>query len=223
MEIAQTPDDVSKRDALKNIFFVLISVGAAYWLIVSVGVEGLHQFVERAGIFAPLVLIVLKMLTIIIVPLSGGPVYAIAGAAFGFWKGIALTFLGDVLGFASAFYLSRFFGRRILAVFIPPVQFPLIDKIIAQGSVPKSFLKARLAFTGFPEVFAYAAGLTKIPFWIFIIAQLALHTPAAMLVVLFGNALLTGNPVFFVTATIGGILLALIGGWWFKRDLVREA
>lgn len=222
MQPTQTTDE-AVRDALKNIFFVLISVGAAYWLIVSVGIDGLHTFVNDAGIFAPLAIIVLKMLTIIIVPLSGGPVYAIAGAAFGFWKGLALTFVADVLGFTSAFYLSRYFGRRMLAIFVPPVQFPLIDKIIAQGSVPKSFLKARLAFTGFPEVFAYAAGLTQIPFWIFILAQMALHTPAALMVVLFGNALLTGNPVFFTAATVGGILLAVIGGWWFKRDLVKEA
>ena len=229
MEIITTTQDEeasrreARRDAFKNVAFILIAVGAAYGLIVSIGVDGLERFVAHAGIWGPLAVIVLKMATIIIVPLSGGPVYAIAGAAFGFWQGLAITFIGDVLGFSAAFYLSRVFGRKIINVFVPRTQFPFIEKLLVQGSALKSFLKARLAFSGFPEVFAYAAGLTEIPFLIFIVAQMTIHTPFAALVVLFGNALLTGNPLFFAGATAAAVILAIVGGWWFKRDLTREA
>ncbi len=229
MEIqTTTPDDnasqkEARRDAFKNLAFILLTVGAAYVLTVSIGIDGLERLVERVGIWGPLAIIALKMTTIIIVPLSGGPVYAVAGAAFGFWQGLGITFIGDVLGFSVAFYLSRFFGRKIIDVFVPRTQFPFIEKFLTQGSVLKSFLKARLAFTGFPEVFAYAAGLTEVSFLVFIVAQMALHTPVVALVVLFGNALLTGNPLFFICATVVGVLLAIIGGWWFKRDLIHEA
>lgn len=229
MEIETTAqdEDASRRearhDAFKNLAFILITVGAAYWLIVSIGIDSLERIVAEAGIWGPLAVIALKMATIIIVPLSGGPVYAIAGAAFGFWQGFAITFVGDVLGFSAAFYLSRIFGRKIINVFVPRTQFPFIEKLLVQGSALKSFLKARLAFSGFPEVFAYAAGLTNIPFFIFIVAQMAFHMPFSALVVLFGNALLTGNPLFFIAATITALLLAVVGGWWFHRDLMREA
>lgn len=223
-----TPEEIASRrearlDAYKNLGFILITVGAAYVLTVSIGIDGLERLVAQAGIWGPLAVIALKMTTIIIVPLSGGPVYAIAGAAFGFWQGLAITFIGDVLGFSVAFYLSRIFGRKIINVFVPRAQLPFIEKFLAQGSVLKSFLKARLAFSGFPEVFAYAAGLTAISFPIFIVAQMALHTPVAALVVLFGNALLAGNPLYFIGATIVALLLAVVGGWWFKRDLIHEA
>jgi uncharacterized membrane protein YdjX (TVP38/TMEM64 family) len=226
--ITMTPEEEAsrreaRRDAFKNLGFILITVGVAYALTVSIGIDGLERLVEQAGIWGPLAVIALKMTTIIIVPLSGGPIYAIAGAAFGFWQGLAITFVGDVLGFSTTFYLSRFFGRKIINVFVPRAQFPFIEKLLAQGSARKSFLKARLAFSGFPEVFSYAAGLTEVSFLLFIVAQMALHTPVAALVVLFGNALLTGNPLFFVGGTIGALLFAVIGGWWFKRDLVHEA
>lgn len=229
MEIAtMTPEEdasrrEARRDAYKNLGFILITVGVAYGLTVSIGIDNLERLVAQAGVWGPLAVIALKMTTIIIVPLSGGPIYAIAGAAFGFWNGLAITFIGDVLGFSIAFYLSRFFGRKIINVFIPRAQSPFIEKFLTQGSVRKSFLKARLAFMGFPEVFAYAAGLTGVSFSLFIVAQMALHTPVAALVVLFGNALLTGNPLFFVSSAVMGILLAVAGGWWFKRDLVHEA
>ena len=228
MEITTTQDEdasrrEARRDAFKNVVFILITVGTAYWLTVSIGIDGLERLVERTGVWGTLAVITLKMATIIIVPLSGGPIYAIAGAAFGFWQGLIITFIGDILGFSVAFYLSRIFGRKIITVFVPRTQFPFIEKLLAQGSALKSFLKARLAFSGFPEVFAYAAGLTEIPFLIFIVAQMVLHTPFAALVVLFGNALLTNNPLFFFGATVIAVLLAVAGGWWFKRDLIHEA
>lgn len=213
----------ARNDALRNLAFILIAVGTAYGITVFIGIDGLGHLVERAGFWGPLAVILLKMTTIIFVPLSGGPVYAIAGAAFGFWQGLLITFIGDVLGFSVAFYLSRIFGRPIINAFVPRAQMPFIEKLLTQGAAVKSFLKARLAFAGFPEVFAYAAGLTPIAFSIFIVAQMALHTPIAALVVLFGDALFTGNPVFFGTATVVAILLAAVGGWWFKRDLTREA
>lgn len=229
MEIATTTPDENasrreaRRDAFRNLAFILVAVGVAYGLTVSIGIDGLKQIVGRAGIWGPLAVIVLKMTTIIIVPLPGGPLYAIAGAAFGFWPGLGITFVGDVLGFSVAFYLSRAFGRNIITVFVPRTQFSFIEKLLVQGSAPKSFLKARLAFSGFPEVFAYAAGLTRVSFLVFIVAQMAIYTPVVALVVLFGNALLTGNPIFFVSATVIGVLLAVVGGWWFKRDLVHES
>lgn len=229
MEITDTrqDDNASRRearnDALKNLAFVVLVVIVAYGITISIGIDGLKQIVARAGVWGPLAVIVMKMTTIIFVPLSGGPVYAIAGAAFGFWKGFIIASIGDVLGFATTFYLSRIFGRKIIDTFIPRAQYPFVDKLLTQGSATRSFLKARLAFVGFPEVFSYAAGLTTIPFFIFIVAQMALHIPASAFVVLFGNALLTDNPFLFAGAAVVATILAIIGGWWFKHDLLHEA
>ena len=213
----------ARNDAFRNVIFIAIAIGAAYLVMRSFGPGELEAIVARAGIWGPLALIVSKIATIVVVPLSGSFVYAIAGAAFGFWKGTLITLIGDVLGFGTAFYLSRFFGRPILDLFVPRAHRPIVERVLTQGSTPKSFLKARIAFAGLPEVFAYAAGLTSIPFFTFIVSQIALNTPISALVVLFGDVLLSGNPLFFAAAAIGSLALALIGGWSFKRDLSQAA
>ncbi|MEK7514425.1 MAG: VTT domain-containing protein [Patescibacteria group bacterium] len=219
----ETEKVVPWRDALKNLAFIVIAIGTAYWLTASIGIDRLEEIVKTVGMWGPLAIIALKMTTIIVVPLGGGPVYAIAGAAFGFWNGLAITAIGDVLGFSVAFYLSRFFGRPIIAFFVPRSQMPLIEKMLSRGSKLSSFLKARLAFTGFPEVFAYAAGLTTVSFPVFIVSMMVPHTPGTTLVILFGNAVLSGNVWYLVLVTAFALIAAFVGGWWFHRDITREA
>ncbi|MDZ4240887.1 MAG: VTT domain-containing protein [Patescibacteria group bacterium] len=216
-------EKASLRDALKNIIFFFITIGCAYWITIVIGIDRLGEIVKTAGIWAPLAVIVLKMTTIIVVPLGGGPIYAIAGVAFGFWKGLLFTFIGDVLGFSVAFYLSRFFGRSIVTFFIPKAQIPFFEKILARSAKPSTFFKARLAFAGLPEIFAYAAGLTKISFPLFLVSMMALHTPGTTIGILFGNALVSGNLVFVIGASVVVYLALFIGGWWFHRDITQEA
>ena len=220
---SQEGQKASLHDALKNIIFFVITIGCAYWLTVSIGIDRLEDIVKTAGIWAPLAVIALKMTTIIVVPLGGGPVYAIAGAAFGFWKGLAVTAIGDVLGFSVAFYLSRFFGHSIVTFFVPRPHLPLLEKIISRGAKLSAFLKARLAFLGFPEIFAYAAGLTKVSFPVFIISMMVPHTPGTTVAILFGNAIFSGNIIFLVLTSILAFTVAFVGGWWFHRDIMQEA
>ncbi|MEK7180573.1 MAG: VTT domain-containing protein [Patescibacteria group bacterium] len=220
---SQEGQKASLHDALKNIIFFVITIGCAYWLTVSIGIDRLEDIVKTAGIWAPLAVIALKMTTIIVVPLGGGPVYAIAGAAFGFWKGLAVTAIGDVLGFSVAFYISRFFGRSIVMFFVPQSQVPNLEKILSRSSKLSAFLKARLAFAGFPEIFAYTAGLTKVSFPIFIASMMVLHTPGTTIGILFGDAILSGNILFLVLVSLFAYAAAFIGGWLFHRDIMREA
>ena len=227
MEVKDTslemPPRAARRVALRNLIFVAVAVGTAYFVTISVGVDRLGEIVETAGIWGPLAVIALKITTIVAVPFGGGPIYVVAGAVFGFWKGLLITAIGDVLGFLAAFYLSRFFGRSIISFFVPSPQLLLVDKILEHGSRPAAFLKARLAFLGFPEIFAYAAGLTRVPVALFLIVQMLPHTLGVSLIVLFGDVLLTDSPLFLVAVTVIAVLAALAGGWWFHRDITKTA
>lgn len=213
----------SQDEALRNLVFIAVTIGIAYWVTVSVGVEELRATVEHLGFWGPLIIVLTKATTIIVVPLGGGPVYAVAGAVFGFWKGFLLTAVGDIVGFTAAFYLSRFFGRGILHFFMSRSHMPLIEKIVARGGEVGVFLKARLAFLGFPELFAYAAGLTSVSYLLFIVVQMLGHAPVAVLIVLLGDVLFTSGPLMFVLVSVGAVMLAVSGGYWLHKDLVREA
>jgi uncharacterized membrane protein YdjX (TVP38/TMEM64 family) len=213
----------SRGEALRNIFFVGTTIVVAYVLTVVIGIEELQETVEKLGFWGPLAIVLTKITTIVVVPLGGGPVYATAGALFGFWKGLLLTTLGDVLGFSAAFLLSRLFGRSIIDFFVPQAYLSIVDQIVEKAGEAKIFFKARVTFIGFPEIFAYAAGLTSVSYFLFISAQILLHLPAAALVVLFGEALFAGNMLFFLVASAAALLAALVGGYFLHKDFTRVA
>ena len=211
----------TSRDVFKNLAFIVVAIGAAYFVTVYIGIERVRETVYEAGIFGPLIIILLKTTTIVVVPLGGTPLYPIAGAIFGFWKGLGITLIGDAVGSTIAFYLSRFYGRSILHFLMSRQYLTIVEKLIEKSSNTATFLKARLFFAGFPELFAYAAGLTKISFPIFIVAQIGVHSISASLLVIFGDLLVSGNLKAILIA--GGIstLLAFIGVWWFHADMTR--
>ena len=205
----------------RNLAFIAIAIGVAYYVTTHIGMDNLRAKVETAGYFAPLIIIVLKATTIVVVPLGGTPLYPIAGAVFGFWKGLFITLLGDALGSAIAFYISRLFGKKVLGFFMTGEQMPAVLKLVVRLGDKRTFLKARLFFTGFPELFAYAAGLVNINFWFFLVVHVGIHAIPASLLVVFGNLLVSGS---FVTVVLVGFvsgLLAFGGIWWFHNDLTK--
>jgi len=221
-KIDSTDTEPSWGDLLKNFAFIAVFVGIAYFVSVKFGIADIRRAVASSGIWAPLVIIVLKAMTIIVVPLGGTPLYPIAGAIFGFGKGLLITLLGDALGSAVAFAISKYFGKSLFAFFMPKQYMPIVEKLIDRVGEMKGFLKARIFFTGFPELFAYAAGFTKIPFWFFLPVHVGIHALPASLLVIFGDVIVSGNKMVLIIVGVVTSLLAMTGIWWFHLDLKRE-
>jgi uncharacterized membrane protein YdjX (TVP38/TMEM64 family) len=211
------------KDVTKNLAFIVIAIGLAYYVTVYVGIDDVRTKVLAAGAWGPFIIILLKITTLVVVPLGGTPLYPIAGAIYGFWPALFMTAIGDILGFTIAFYLSRFFGSTILRFFMSNQQLPMVYKLVDVVSEKKTFLKARVFFAGFPELFAYAAGLTKVSYWLFIVAQMAVHIIGAGLLVVFGNALVSGNLPTVIGTTVVLTGLAFVGIWWFHANLKKSA
>jgi len=223
----KTPLDIetppSWKDALKGIIFISIAVGGFYLLTKIIGLENLRERVSEAGALAPLLIILAKATTIVVVPLGGTPIYPLAGVIFGFWKGLAITLIGDALGAGIAFWLSKIFGRRILRYFMARGNAETIEKLITRMGEPKMFLKARLYFAGFPELFAYASGLTSVSFFLFLPVHVGVHAIPAGLLIAFGDALVSGNLTAIISAGLAGSMLAGLGIWRFHADLAKSA
>jgi len=223
LEIQNISKKSSRKDVVRNLLFLAITILVAYLLVSLIGIEDLRNKAGQMGIWGPVVIVVAKMMTIIVVPLGGAPIYATAGALFGFKIGFLITFIGDVLGFSSAFLLSRLFGRKIVNFFVPANYLPTVEQIMNRVGESKIFIKARVAFIGLPEVFAYAAGLTSVSFFVFIALQMLLHIPSSLLMVLFGEALFAGNTLYFLSASGIALLAALFGGYFLQKDLSKVA
>src|SRR3989344_2764499 len=152
--------------------------------------QTLVGYVERAGIWAPLALIVAKASTIVIAPLGGAPLYPLAGALFGFWWGYLYLILGDTLGITIAFYLSRAYGRRIVDYFFP--DHALVDRVLHALGTIQGLVIAQISFISFPELICYAAGLTRIAFIPFILITTAVSIVPRGVLVALGTLLTAG-------------------------------
>ncbi len=197
----------SARELVSSFFFLAIVLGVAYYITIAIGVESLRESVQSAGWYAVVLVVILKATTIVVAPLGGTIIYPVAGAAYGLVPGLTLTLLGDALGSTIAFFLSRFFGKSILRFFTAQSQQPTIEGVLDRLGTKIEFAKARVYFAGFMDLFAYAAGLTRVPYWYFILVHMAVHAPIALLYVLFGELLISGN--WLLIAPLGILMSGL--------------
>lgn len=212
---------VSKKQLITSLVSLTVILGGIYFVFRYFGITEVQDTIERAGIWAPLVLVLAKASTVVIAPLGGSPLYPLAGALFGLWQGTALLLLGDALGGIVAFYLSRIFGRHLVEQMIGDDQKFLPRALKMMGTV-KGFLVARVCFMPMPEVVAYGAGLTRINFLPFILIYVPVGIPITLALAGLGSVLVSGAwwvlPFVFVAAMIlipAGFLLfrAMLTEW----------
>lgn len=143
--------------------------------------------VEQFGIFAPLLILILKMATLVVAPLGGTPLYVLSGALFGSIKGFIISLFGDIFGSSVCFFLSRKYGVKVLKFFAGSQNVDKILKMVNIVSNTKSFTKARMGFVGMPELLAYASGLSKINFLAFTLINALFYIPVDFILVFLGS------------------------------------
>ncbi len=209
---------VSKKQALTSLLSLTIILGGIYFLFKYFGITEVQDTIERTGVWAPLVLILAKASTVVLAPLGGSPLYPLAGALFGFWKGVGLLILGDALGGIIAFYLSRVFGRSLVEKFLGDDTKFLARALKMMGTV-KGFLVARICFMPLPEVVAYGAGLTHINFIPFFLIYITIGVIPTMALAGVGSALTLGMWWVLPAALVAGSILIPIGFLLFRSTL----
>lgn len=202
---------IRKEKIIEIVWFVVVIV----LFIVSIKMirnGELQSQIQSFGIWAPLIIVVLKMSTLIIAPLGGTPLYVLSGALFGSLKGFLICFIGDILGSSVCFWLSRKYGSKVLNFFAGSQNIERVLKTVNIISDTKSFVKARLGFLSIPELLAYAAGLSKINFWIFTFINAFFYFPIDLGLVFFGSQLTNiGSQYYWIIP--GLAFLAAISGF----------
>lgn len=147
--------------------------------------ERIQQLVRRWGIWAPLGLIVLQIIQIVIPPLPGSVVSITAGYVFGLGRGLLLAMIGIVLGAGINFLLSRWIGRRVLRLFVPEATMDRFDRFVVERGPFYVFLLLLLP-SPIGDWLYYLAGLTALPFPVFLLLVLAGRIPSNLLEVFVG-------------------------------------
>lgn len=193
---------ISKRDAILNLAVTVGVLVGLYFLIKYVGLDDIRGYVEAAGLWAPVILVLAKASTIVIAPLGGGPLYPLAGAIFGFWEAFFLLMLGDILGGVIAFFIGRRFGQRILHYFFPS-QEHAAHRLLSLFDTLRGLFIARLTLIALPELFTYAAGVSRARFVPFVLVYTSVNAIPTAFMISLGVFLAQSYGPFIVPLILG--------------------
>ena len=176
--------------------------------------ESFRVWVDSHGCVSSLVFVGMLIFQIIIAFIPGEPFELAAGYAFGAWKGTMLCLVGFSIGSILVFLLVRRFGIKLVGIFFS-------EEKIAQLKFLKTNQKREVLFLlvymlpGTPkDLLSYYAGLTDMPFSMWLLISFFGRIPSVITSTLGGNAL--GNQqyggaiiVFAVTFVISilGIII----------------
>ena len=171
--------------------------------------EVIRNFVSQFGIFAPFAFIVLQVLQVIIAPFSHYAVSIAGGFIFGTWQGFIYNWVGRVIGTTIAFYLGRFFGRKIIKHVVKPETIKKYDHYFEKGK-PLLFLAYFLPL--FPDdELSYLTGLSAMSPKIFLPLMAVGHISGSLSLAYAGNGVQSiKEPMFIILS-----LITLVGGIWF--------
>jgi uncharacterized membrane protein YdjX (TVP38/TMEM64 family) len=154
------------------------------------------QWVEGLGVWGPIVFI-LGYAVAAVAFIPGSLLTLAAGAIFGLAKGTVYTLIGATLGACAAFLVARYGARGAIERRIAGnAKFAAIDKAVGrEGFKIVALLRLSPIFPF--NLLNYALGLTKVRFWQYAAASVAM-LPGTLLYVYYGKA--------------AGSLAALAGG-----------
>ncbi len=163
--------------------------------------DRLHEWVDGLGWWGPAALMGLMALAIVASPLPSAPIALAAGAAYGHLWGTLYVVAGAVAGATTAFFIARWLGRDYVERrFGARMTSGLMG---SQNRLMAIVFGLRLLpFISF-DVISYAAGVTSLETWRFLVATLAGVTPISLLLTHFGETLTGGE--------LGNIGLAILG------------
>ncbi|MEK7642354.1 MAG: VTT domain-containing protein [Patescibacteria group bacterium] len=207
-----------KKEKIIEIIWFVVIVALFIISIKMIRSGELESIVKSFGLWGPLVIILLKITTLVVAPLGGTPLYIISGALFGTTKGLLVCLSGDILGSSLCFWLSRKYGARILNFFAGSQNVDKVLRTVNIISTTRSFVKARIGFISMPELLSYAAGLSRINFWIFSIINTLFYLVADIILVFLGSRLAEFSAKYFLVFPVIIFLIVFSGFVLLYKD-----
>ncbi len=138
------------------------------------------------------------------------------GMLFGPVWGVAITWIGAMLGASLAFALSRWFGRPFVDALMNERHRDAVDRWARRQGIGALLLSRLMPLISF-NVINYAAGLTPISWWTFLWTTGLGILPITTLLVVSGDQVWNGSGnawIYLVAiAVVGALIWFLIARW----------
>lgn len=175
-----------------GVVFVALFTGAwALGYIPALNRETIEIWIERAGPWGPVLIVFLMTVSIVASPIPSAPVALVSGAAYGHLAGTIYVAIGSEMGALSAFIIARYLGRDYVERWLgDKATYGLLG---SQNLLTLTVFGSRLLpFISF-DAMSYAAGLSRLHLWRFLVATLAGILPASFLLAHFGAQAMSGS------------------------------
>lgn len=196
----------------------LVALGVAHFDVSLADPDALARDVRATGAFAPLVLVLLLVVQSVVAPLPSQPVLMAAGFVYGPFGGLAIGWLGVLLGALACFGIARMLGRPAVTRFVRAERLDAIDRFVSEHGLGRSFaavMSLRL-FAHFSfDVTSYACGLVRFPLRWFALATALGEIPKVLIFTTLGAGL--GELSGWLAVGIGASVIASVAAFLLAR------
>ena len=177
----------------------------------------LSLWIENAGIWGPIVFMLLNTVQVLLAIIPGGPFEVAAGALFGPWIGTLICDIAMTAGGMVTFLFVRKFGMKFIELFVDRKE---IESVKFLHSTEKSTTLLFLFFLlpGTPkDLMCYVVGLTDIKWTTWLLINFIGRFPAILLSALGGSALGEQKYGIFIATFTIIIVLYFVGSFLYKK------
>lgn len=196
---------------------VVLLIAGAIWFINRVGIDQIRTNVAQFGIWAPLIILLLRLSSIVI-PVLPGTAYAIlSGTIFGFAQGLMVIAIADFIACTTNFFIARRYGRPVVQKLVGKRFMEKLDRWSKKYLEGNFFLLTGAMMSSFFDYICYGAGLSRMPWQRFMSAlglSIILVKPPVVAV---GAGILQGEKLLIGVSVVGVLAIAFISAWTRRK------
>lgn len=212
----------SKVVKVAEFCLLVLLLAATNWFVNRVGIDQIRANVEQLGIWAPLLVLLLRLTSIVIPALPGTAYSIVAGTLFGFVKGLIVIAIADLIACSANFYMAKRFGRGIVQRFVGQRFMGKIDNLSQTYLESNFFLLTGVLMTGLFDFVCYAVGLTQMSWRTFSTALGLSILVAKPPIVALGAGIFEEGRILLGVALLGCFILAIVKGWLKRRQALEQ-
>jgi uncharacterized membrane protein YdjX (TVP38/TMEM64 family) len=203
---------------IAELSLLVLLIGLAIAFVNQVGIEQVRADVARFGIWAPVIVLLLR-LTSIVIPVLPGTAYSIlTGGLFGFTQGLLIIAIADFIACTSNFFIAKRYGRSLVQKLVGQKFTVKVDSLGQNYLERNVFLVTGLLMTGLFDFVCYAVGRTRMGWRKFIPALLLSIAIAKPPLVALGAGVFESGRILLGLSLLGMFILAMITAWVKRKS-----